>query len=262
MKKEKSVKFDDNDIYFMEILDNFIITNYNYKGILILDDNLNIIDTLVLFEGMLIYDSFKMGNKILLYCLENDCFVYIDIITREISKIEIVQKNDCVFSKLYDWDGNNIILRDYYNNYMIIDLSKMETFERKIKENKQSSIINIDRILDNKKVVKYDSENKIVIVQGDESNIIFFNIKNSITCVRTCDREDFHDFEMFRDCFIKISENRIELNFAKDNTTIYPLDDYMFCRAKIMSNNMCLYVLSSNKSIERDVMIEKFEIIC
>ncbi len=77
----------ENDTYFLEILENRIIINDNYHGILIFDFGMNFIKAINIFEDIVVYDSYVISNKeLILFCPENEKMVYIDC-KKNISKV-------------------------------------------------------------------------------------------------------------------------------------------------------------------------------
>ena len=53
----------ENDTYFLEILENRIIINDNYHGILIFDFEMNFIKAINIFEDIVVYDSYVISNN-------------------------------------------------------------------------------------------------------------------------------------------------------------------------------------------------------
>lgn len=98
---KKEFKQNDNDIYFMEVVLDKIVVNDNYEGILIFDDNLNLVKKLKLLEDMIVYKSYinKAKMEMLLFCVDNQCMVYIVLLSSSksnvvCSKIEIIEIRD------------------------------------------------------------------------------------------------------------------------------------------------------------------------
>ena len=113
MMEVKNVELLNNDAYFMEIVNNMIVVNDNYKGLIIFDSELRLIEKIELIEELTIYTSFKNGNKILLFCPDNGCFIYVNIELHKKKIIPLTEFDNYLFSTLYDWDQENLILSDY-----------------------------------------------------------------------------------------------------------------------------------------------------
>ena len=58
-----SIKILNNDVYFLEILEDILIINDNYSGLICYNNNLEQISKLESPEDLLIYSSFKNGKK-------------------------------------------------------------------------------------------------------------------------------------------------------------------------------------------------------
>ena len=65
----KDVELLNNDAYFMEVVNNMIVVNDNYKGLIIFNSELRQIKKIELIEELTIYTSFKNGNEILRYMI-------------------------------------------------------------------------------------------------------------------------------------------------------------------------------------------------
>ena len=62
MLVKKVFEEDNNDVYFMEIMEDKIVINNNYKGILIYDSTFNLVKKIDLFEGFFVDFTIK-GKK-------------------------------------------------------------------------------------------------------------------------------------------------------------------------------------------------------
>lgn len=108
LTKIKEYKQNDNDIYFINTISNKIIINDNYNGILILDTNLKLIKQLKIFEDITIYSSFinNITEEILLFCPDNECMVYVNILKYEYKVIYLKNEFEkLIFTNLYEWNS-------------------------------------------------------------------------------------------------------------------------------------------------------------
>lgn len=123
----------DNDIYFMETVNDKVVINDNYKGVKVLDGKLKLLSTIKIFDGMGIYSAFidDTEERILLYCPDNECFVYINAkgFNCKIIELKYNLKNS-IFSNVYSWSKESIIVSTYNYEFYEIHLGN-------------SSIINI-----------------------------------------------------------------------------------------------------------------------
>ena len=77
MKLERELT--DNDVYFIAVVQDKIIVNDNYDGILIFNHDLEVIKRCRLFNDMVIDTSFVKNNEIVFHCYENRCFIHLNI---------------------------------------------------------------------------------------------------------------------------------------------------------------------------------------
>ena len=68
----KTLELNNNDVYFIETLEDSIIINDNYSGVIILDKKLNFVKKIRLIDDLMIYSVAKYKSEILLYCPDND----------------------------------------------------------------------------------------------------------------------------------------------------------------------------------------------
>ncbi len=124
-KQEKSIKIENNDVYILDIVGNYILINNNYRGISIFNINLEKVKDIPIFEDLVIYSVYKdfIGEKILLYCPDNECIIYVNL---ELSDFNIIplSNQDIIFSPIYYWNENLIILITYTNEFYILDIEK------------------------------------------------------------------------------------------------------------------------------------------
>jgi len=73
-----------------------------------------------------IFFLFNNSNEeILLFCPDNECIVYVNIRSYEYSVIHLTNGlENLVFSTLYEWNDNGLILTTYNNEFYSICVSK------------------------------------------------------------------------------------------------------------------------------------------
>lgn len=115
----------EKDLYFMETIGDKIIINDGYEGIEVLDSNLKSIKKVKIFNDIVIHSSYinNKSNEILLFCPENECFVYVDFKSYEVKIIPLESNlQNLLFSKIYLWQDDIIILYSYNMNFYRVDL--------------------------------------------------------------------------------------------------------------------------------------------
>jgi hypothetical protein len=123
VKKIKEIIQSENDIYFLEVISSKIVINNNYKGIIILSQDLEILKEVDIFDDIMIYSGYinEISEELLLFCPENECLVYVNINTYEWKVINICGNlNNIVFSPVYMWDINELILSTYNGDFYSI----------------------------------------------------------------------------------------------------------------------------------------------
>ncbi|MBU3131876.1 hypothetical protein KPL40_05370 [Clostridium gasigenes] len=264
--KTKEFNQNDNDIYFMEVLSDKIIINDNYDGILILDNNLNLIKRLKLFEDITVYSSFINNNEeILLFCPDNECMVHINIANYEYKVIYLRNGlENLIFSTLYEWNENALILTTYKGEFykvcvyektmQKIDYKEIERLYPKLYEFHQESIKH--------KVVKVFADEYIAIIDDEKCNINMLNFKDQTKQVLNNATANFLDIEFRAGAFAIVNENTIEIITTRDKGVMYPNKDCIFLKARFLGkpNDIFLVTLSSSQSNVNYSKIDMFQL--
>lgn len=175
----------ENDTYFLEILENRIIINDNYHGILIFDFGMNFIKAINIFEDIVVYDSYVISNKeLILFCPENEKMVYIDC-KKNISKVIDIDEelSHIVDLRLFSMKDNTCIFVSAQNKYIELNLQNKtlkEVSNTTFKSNKEN-IINkaiedkIGEIIDkDEDYIDIDVKEKLFVISYEEE-IVFYN---------------------------------------------------------------------------------------
>ena len=256
---KNTVKFQGNDIYFFEVINNKIIINDNYQGVLILNNEFEIIKNIYLMEDLIIDVCFKKESRILLICYEKECIIYLDI-ENDIKEIMFMEGiNNYNFFMLYEWNNYNIILSTYENDFLNLDIKeeKLEFLNSNSRE-----VYRIKREyskLRELKIYKIFIEIKRAVIE--EYDIIkLIKYKEDIKYISSIEKENFHDFECFNDCLIGISENKVSVLSCGNKKDYYPKKGYYFLRGKVINieKESYLVLLSSSKNDITDTMIERY----
>lgn len=257
--------FTNNDIYFLEVVSDKIVINDNYSGVFILDYELNINKELKILDDMSIDMSFIKDKEIVLYCYENQYLVYINIDTY-VYKIINLNKDLCniVFSPLYEWIDNDLILLSY-NGDIILHVNLLNNTAKCIcVENINRSIFSI---YDNwqklsGKVINKIYPNKCNAVIEKNNNIVLYNYQDNEETILTIDYADlnnndipssyiYHDIEVKNNVIVEISEKRVLVLYQNKKILLYPESkDYSFLRGKFITiaENEYLILLECSNS--------------
>lgn len=265
IKKVKEFRQEENDIYFMEVLSDKIIINDNYEGILILDSNLNVIKRLKIFKGIAIYSSFVNKNgEILLFCPDNECMVYINIEDYQYKVISL--KNgleDLIFSTLYEWNENSLILTTYNDEFYNICVHEktIQKIDYKEIERLYPNLYNFYQELMKYKVIKVFSDEYIAIIYDENCNINMINFRYKTKQVLNNVSDDFLDIEFIDETFAIVNENTIEIVKRYYKEIIDRNMEFIFLKARFVNkaNNIFLVTLSSSQSDVNYSKIDMFQ---
>ena len=258
----KNVELLNNDAYFMEIVNNMIVVNDNYKGLIIFDSELRLIEKIELIEELTIYASFKNGNKILLFCPDNGCFIYVNIELRVKKIIPLTEFDNYLFSTIYDWDQENLILSDYQGHFIKVDLNKGVLAKVDSNDMECQNIREDYDKLSGVKIYKVCGLEKEAFIQFSDSNYSLVDYKQNINILRNFEKEQYHDFEAINGYLAKIGENKVEILFNNNIEVRYSSEYYDFLKGKFMLENgeVYLFLLSGNRLDPNHIKIEKLKL--
>lgn len=258
-----SVEFVNNDVYFMEVLEDIVIINDNYCGILLFNSNLEQICRIKLFEDLSIYSSFKQGKKILFFCPENNCFVYFDSSSNEKKIIPLKEFESWIFSPLYIWCQNNVILSDYKGRFVNVDLKSGEIYTIDIKDMVHQEQREYIEKLYKFQILRIYSKKKRAIIYFDGSKIRLIDYDQGIKVINEFEKEQYYDYDWNDDYIAKISENKVEIIHGNSKTSYNSAEYYSFLQGRIMglSGYKYFFLLSTLKSNNENSKIEKIRLV-
>lgn len=129
MRKRGCLEFFDNDVYYLEAIEEFIVINDNYEGIILLDNNLKVIEKITLIDDVSIYTSYSNLYNLLLFCPDNDCLIFVNVENKWKQTISLAGYEEFIIKSVERWDKNSAILLDYEGNAIEINI-----VEGKVKE--------------------------------------------------------------------------------------------------------------------------------
>ena len=264
--KEKIIK--GNDIYFFEVISNKIVINNNYKGIIILDNNLDELKQLNIFDHMMIYSCYINENdeELLLFCEENKCLVYVNLREYDYKVIDLREEFLAMgFSPVYLWDSNRLILSTYDGKFYDVD----------VKEDSNALISNSD--VSGKYPLLYElwlqtTKHKIVNIHPNNFQFIFKNdqgiyylhdLLNNNTCINDYLANMAHEITFEQDTFVFTSEQFISV--VKQNVEVARIETnnaYMFLRTRFEKTTVSIriVVLNGSKSDNCKNLITMYDI--
>lgn len=262
----KTKEFKQSDIYFMEVLSDKIIINDNYDGILILDNNLDLIKRLNIFEGITVYCSFiNNSEEMFLFCPDNECMVYIDIANYEYKVIYLNNGlESLIFSNIYEWNENGLVLTTYKGEFYRVCAYErtIQKIDYKEIEKSYPDLCKFQQQLKKHKVIRAFPHEYIAIIDDEKRNINILNVKDQTKYVLNNATVNFLDFEFRGGTFVIVNENIIEIITTQDKSVLHPNKNYIFLKARFLSiqNDICFVTLSSSQSNVNYSKIDIFQL--
>ena len=123
--KRKIIK--NSSTWYLENINNMIVTNDAYRGLNVYNNNLEKIFSIKIMQGLIIETAYKNPNmsELLLYCMENNCFVYVNLPkqTHKVIKIPILFRKE-IFSPAYCWEEDRVYIDNYNEHFFCINISR------------------------------------------------------------------------------------------------------------------------------------------
>lgn len=255
--------FKNNDIYILETYNDTIIINYNYQGLLILDNVLCIQKKLIFLQEASIYHLYKQcnGNNLMLYLPDNHQIIFVDIKTSDhfaLSLPEVFNKE--ILSSNYYWNDNILILITFDKNFYQFDFSSKTLHQISYGKAKKIclSFFTFFDISTQYDVTKFYPDKESFIFRSNDT-IGFLNYQQNTQNIITKFNQKWHDVEYDNNIFIFIHEKKIELISKKNRFLLIPCDNFIFLRAKFVDNNHFV-ILSSNASNPKENLLEMYKI--
>mgnify|MGYP003618208337 CR=1 FL=1 len=265
--KTKEYKQNDNDIYFIQTISDKIIINDNYDGILIFNNNLDLIKRLKFFEGITIYSSFinNISEEILLFCPDNKCMVYINLLKYEYKVIYLKNGFEkLIFSNLYEWNMNGLVLSTYNGKFYSISIEekKIQSIDYKQVERDYTQLHKLLQESKKHNIYRIFPDADIVLLYDEDLNIKVSNYENQTKHVLNNASISFLDIDFREGTFAVVNENIIEIIADNNKVMIYPDENYIFLRGRLLSkhNHIYLIVVSSSKSDASYSKVDMFQL--
>ncbi|MGB8367048.1 MAG: hypothetical protein WCD44_01705 [Candidatus Babeliales bacterium] len=258
------ITIEKNDIYILKIIDSNILINNDYQGISIFNSNLEKVKDIFIFEDLAIYSIYKnfIDKKVLLYCPDNECIVYVNLNTFDVNIISLPNQN-IIFSSIYYWQKNLVVLTTYTSECYILDVEKRiikEISKKKIAKN-YSVFYSFWIESKNYSILKvYSQKLEFVFDDPNYNRIGLFKFKQNEKFFIKKPTEIGHDIECKNNKFMFINENKIIFLSEKKVTSWEAKKNEIFLRAKFLDINSIIILSSSKKNCKNNT-INKFTII-
>ena len=259
MTATKHIKVVHNDVYFLVCVNNKIVINNSYRGVLILDNELNVIDTIEIIDDLVIYSYYIYQNNILLYCPENSICVLLNVETGKYIIISLLGFENEIFGEIYEWHDDNIVISTYKGNFVRINLKDMAL--GMLYGNEWGSQIQRDYNCLKKYTVHKVFANETKAIVGND-NLYLMDYRSQTVLLEQIEQEQNHDYELAGKYVVKISENKIGITVHKEEIVLKPKKGYIYLRAKCLNENgkKNIITLASDIETNENSIIEKYPI--
>lgn len=253
-----------NDIYFMETINGRVLINNNYVGVLILNNELQLLKKISICKGLIIERAVKKNNEILLICSENEKIIYINCQNYKYKIIQTKKFGNINFSDFFEWHENQVILLDYKGNLFSLDLIK---FQLQIIHNDKMnfSIQKTLAIINKFSIQKVFLSEEKVIVQKSSTVLELLDYANDMKSIVEFPKAHYYDFEMCDNFLAAISEKQVFIySITSMKYTLCSSEDgYRFLRGKFVldKNNIFFIIISGNKKNIYETIIKKYVVL-
>lgn len=212
------------DAYSIEVLNDKVVINNDYDGVIILDEKLNLIKKIDIEQDMCIYNDIVVDNERILYnCIENEKIFILNTTTAEVKECDLPKcLVDDVLKEKVSLDNDDIILGTYNGKRYVLDTKQM-------------------------RLELYNTNDKTV------ANVDENGFEMPEDCI---EHINFAGADMF------LFENKLEI-VADKKECIMPDNDYYFVRVKVVDKGRekNIYVLESTFDSEKfKVLLFEFSI--
>ncbi len=265
---KKECLLEDNDIYILEYHKEVLIVNNNYSGIHLYSKDLVLQNTINIFEGILIHDVYTNPhkNEIILYCPDNEVFVYINLDTSFQKTINFLEGMDEYgLSNIYFWSGNEVIfLCDNKTYYKIdIDFFSLQKLSRQVIKKDYPSFHTLLSDLSEYTVLNSDAET-FMCIDKNYNELFYLDYTNKIKSSISFSSKLGHEVIYLQGVFLVVHEEFIQV--IKEGEEIARLDTlttYIFLRVrKTIEKRGEFIVLRGDKANPQNCILSRYEIIC
>lgn len=255
-----------NDIYILECHQGSIIVNNNYSGIYLYDFNFKLQNTINIFNNLIIHSVFKnpAKNEILLYCPDNQAFVYINLKTNYQKTIRFTGALEQFgLANIYFWLKNEIIFlcgnkKKYKINTISLSLDELnetevETvypfFNKILNESSKYSLLSGDA-------------NSLIYKDTKKNELVYLNHLNNTKTVSKMPNSLGHQIIYLHDMFLSIHEKCMRaIKDGQEVVSINSASPFVFLRAGKKSESMNEFiVLRGSKLSTQDCFLTKYVI--
>jgi len=114
-----------HDLFALAVLKDFVVCGSENRDLKIFDKSLNKLGNIFLIDDMAIHVMSKnfLKNEVILYCADNECFIWVDIATHDYKIISIDISNHN-FGPAFYWDDDYAIVENCTGHFYELDIKK------------------------------------------------------------------------------------------------------------------------------------------
>jgi len=239
----------DNDVYILAVAAHRVVINLDYKGVLILDERLNELAQVELFDGIIHQDAFIGGDCVVLHC-EERCFVHVDTRTCACTVIPYDEAlPELPYLHLYQWVGDALYL--LASGAVTIVKVDIKAKIARIADEVPAEITlrrDWEKLKAHKYMVwtAYPDRPSAVVEAG--SQLLETDYLHDTSRVLEIERiEEFHDIEAYQGYVAQISEKQVAVSYQGKTVRIQPpgeLAYFMHGKFLTANNEDCIVLLS------------------
>ena len=175
---KKAEKTFTGDAYVLETLNDKVIVNNNYRGLIVLNEDIEPVKTIDIGHDICIYNAIVIDDeRVLLNCIDDKKIFVVNIETSEVKCCDMPQNlEEEVLKEKGPSEGNRIVLRTYKGHNFVLDLNNMiiDQYDLSIEQVRKDSVEMPRDCIDFAKVGKntvFLFEEKLKII-GDKEAVI------------------------------------------------------------------------------------------
>jgi hypothetical protein len=257
---------EDNDVYVLECHNEVVIVNNNYSGIKLYNKNLELQNTIDIFEGIIIHTVYKNPNKneVILYCPDNEVFVYLDLDTKFQKVVNFIGNIDeSGLSNIFFWSGREVLFLCGNKRYYKIDIGlfSLQELDKSVVEKEYptfSKILNES----SKYLILEGGTETLTCKDRNNNKLAFFDYKNNIKNVSNIPNKLGHEVIYLHGIFLSVHEEFIQaIKEGKGVARVDAVSPYTFLKArKQTEQNANFIVLKGNKSNPQQCILTRYDI--
>ncbi|GAA3408997.1 hypothetical protein ACFFNY_08590 [Paenibacillus hodogayensis] len=258
--------FEDNDIYVLECHQGIIIVNNNYSGVNLYNKDLELRNTIDIFEGILIHTVYKnpYKNEVILYCPDNQVFVYLNLDTAFQKTINFIADIDeCGLSNIYFWSGHEVLFLCGNKGYYKIDtdLFSLQELDTSVVEKEYPTFYTMLNESSKYLILEGGTE-KLTYKDRINNEIAYFDFTNNIKIASSIPSKLGHEVIYLDGIFLSVHEEFIQaIKEGREVARIDTVPPYSFLKAsKMTEQNESFIILRGNKSNSQQCFLSRYYI--